>query len=94
VNREPVLSAGTTSAAIAAVIALLVSFGFDISDDQQSAILGVVAVLAPIVAAIAARPKVTPLSSPRDAAGAPLTAIGGGAPDTGDDFPAGKPYIA
>jgi hypothetical protein len=76
-NREPVLSSGTVTAIVTAAVALLVSYGFDITNDQQSAILGIVAVLAPLVAAVVARPKVTPLSSPRDARNRPLTASDG-----------------
>lgn len=60
-NREPVLTVGSITALITAGFALLVSFGMHISDDKQSAILGVVAVLVPLVTAVVARRKVTPV---------------------------------
>ena len=44
--REPAAVAGATIAVVAAVIALIVAFGVPITDDQQTAILGVVSVVA------------------------------------------------
>lgn len=41
-----------------AVLALLVAYGFDISQEQQVAILGIAAVLAPVIAGIVTRSKV------------------------------------
>ncbi|NBE80298.1 hypothetical protein [Micromonospora rubida] len=55
---EPLLSVGTITAAVTAVIALLTAYGLPVSDGQQSAILGVVAVLAPLVVAAIARGRV------------------------------------
>ena len=60
-NTEPALTAGTITSAVTAVLSLLVAFGLGLTDDQQTAILGVVAVLAPLVVAIVTRPKVTPV---------------------------------
>ena len=57
-NTEPANIVGTITAAVTAVIALLVSYGFDITETQQSAILGVVAVAAPLFAAVIIRSKV------------------------------------
>lgn len=54
---QPVMKAGGVSAAVAAVITLLVSFGLPITDVQTNAILGVVAVLAPLVTAYVTRYK-------------------------------------
>lgn len=48
-KKNPILSVSTISSAVAAVVALLVAFGVPISEDQKVAILGVVAVLAPLV---------------------------------------------
>lgn len=59
-KTEPVLTASGISAAVAAVIALLVAFGVDLTETQTTAILGVVAVLAPLAVAIA-RQYVVPL---------------------------------
>lgn len=64
-NREPALTVGTVTAAVTAVLALLVAFGLDLTDDQRNAILGVVAVLAPLVATVVTRGKVTPVNDPR-----------------------------
>ena len=62
-KTEPALVAGIT-AAVAAVLALLVAFGLDMTAEQQTAILGIVAVVAPLVAAIVTRSKVTPANRP------------------------------
>lgn len=58
-STEPVLTAAGITAAVAAVIALIVAFGVELSEVQTTAILGVVAVLAPLVVTIARR-YVTP----------------------------------
>lgn len=58
-TSEPVLTTAGITAAVAAVIALIVAFGVELSEVQTTAILGVVAVLAPLVVTIARR-YVTP----------------------------------
>lgn len=55
---EPALSVGTITAAVTAVIGLLVAFGIDLTQDQQVAILGMAAVIAPAIVAIITRAKV------------------------------------
>jgi len=60
VKKEPAITIGTISAAVAAVLALLVAFGIPVTDDQQTAILGVVAALGPIVTGLIVRRKVSP----------------------------------
>lgn len=60
-NREPVLTAASIAAGLTAIVALLKSFGVPISDDQAVALTGVVGVFAPIVLALVARNKVTPV---------------------------------
>ncbi|MDN4174747.1 hypothetical protein QWY28_17430 [Nocardioides sp. SOB77] len=62
-NREPALTVGTVTAAVTAVLALLVAFGLDLTSEQQAAILGVVGVLAPIVATVITRTKVSPANT-------------------------------
>lgn len=62
VKNEPVLNVASITAAVAAVIGLLVAFGVHLSDDQQKAILAVVAVAGPLAAAVVQRRKVSPLS--------------------------------
>lgn len=79
-RREPLITAATITALVTAVIALLVAFGVPMSDDQQAAILGLVAVLAPVVVGLLARAKVTPTADPRTDDGEPLVASTWGTP--------------
>lgn len=60
-RREPLITTASITAAVTAVIGLLVSFGVPLTGDQQTAILGVVAVLAPLAVALVARHKVSPV---------------------------------
>lgn len=57
-DEEPLVTVGTGTAAASAVLALLVSFAVPVNDAQQAAILGVVAVAAPLVVAWVARRRV------------------------------------
>ena len=57
-KNEPVVSAATISALVAALLSLLVEFGVPVTDGQQTAIQGLIAVLAPI-AVILVRKYVT-----------------------------------
>lgn len=59
-SSEPLVTVASITAGVAAIIALLVSFGVPVTPEQQTAILGVVAVVAPIVVAFVARGHVTP----------------------------------
>jgi len=59
-EREPAAVAASIVAGVTAVIALVVAFGVPLTDEQRTAILGVAAVAAPIIAAALTRPKVTP----------------------------------
>ncbi|PMC76766.1 hypothetical protein [Brachybacterium sp. UMB0905] len=54
-NPEPLVTTAGVVAAAAAVIALLVAFGVELTDAQTEAILGVVAVVAPLVVIVARR---------------------------------------
>lgn len=56
--KEPLLTVGTITMLATAVVALVVSFGVHLDDDTQAAILGVVAVVAPIVVAWVGRSRV------------------------------------
>lgn len=56
--EEPLITVGTLTTAAIAVLALIVAFGIDLDDDRQSAILGVVAVVAPLAVAVVGRFKV------------------------------------
>lgn len=62
-STEPAVTVGTISAVVAAGIALLVAFGVPISEGQQVAILGVVAAVGPLIAAIITRRFVSPAGS-------------------------------
>ncbi|GAB2951793.1 hypothetical protein GCM10027280_45230 [Micromonospora polyrhachis] len=55
---EPLVTVGTITAGVTALLALLVAFAVPISDTQQTAILGVVAVIAPLVVAAVGRRRV------------------------------------
>ena len=59
-TNEPLLTVASVTAAATAIIGLLVAFGLELSGEQQTAILGVVAVVAPVVVGVVARRKVTP----------------------------------
>jgi len=60
-KREPVLSASTITAIVAAGLALAAAFGLHLSKEQTAAIMGAVALLAPIVAGFISRQFVTPV---------------------------------
>lgn len=62
-KSEPAITTATISALAAAVIALLVAFAVPISEQQQVAILGVVAVVAPVVVGFVTRTQVVPNAS-------------------------------
>jgi hypothetical protein len=64
-GREPLATAATITGAVAAVLALVVAFGVNLTGDQQTAILGVASVAAPLIVALVVRPKVTPVADPR-----------------------------
>jgi hypothetical protein len=55
---EPLITVGSITSAVTAVIALVVSFGLHVTNDQQSAVLGVIAVVAPFLVALVGRGKV------------------------------------
>lgn len=59
-DSEPAITAGSITALVTAVIALLVAFGVPLTDLEREAILGLVAVLAPLAVALLVRPHVTP----------------------------------
>ena len=59
-STEPVFTVASITAGVTAIIALGVAFGLDLSQQQQTAILGVVAVVAPLIT-IYARNFVVPV---------------------------------
>lgn len=69
-NKEPAAIISAVTAAVTAVLALLVAFGLELTGDQQAAILGVAAVVAPLVAGLVTRSAVfSPASVERLLAG-------------------------
>lgn len=62
-DSEPAVVVGLITAVVTAVVAVLVAFGVDLTTEQQVAILGLVAAVAPIVAAILTRGRVTPAAA-------------------------------
>lgn len=61
-TREPLFTIASATAIAAATLGALVAFGVPLTDDQQKAVLALVAVLAPLLVAVIARPTVTPTS--------------------------------
>lgn len=57
-NTEPARIVGTLGAVVSALLVLLAAFGLDVTADQQAAILGLVAVAAPIAVGFLIRGKV------------------------------------
>lgn len=57
---EPLLTVGGVTTAVTALLALLAAFGIPLTEDQQVAILGVAAVVAPVLVAVVARRWVSP----------------------------------
>ena len=70
-KREPVVTASTITAVVAAGLALAAAFGLHLSKEQTAAIMGAVALLAPIVAGFIGRQFVTPVTG--GAEGMPFT---------------------
>ena len=59
-KNEPLVTRATVTSAVTAVLALLVAFGVDLSNEQRAAVLGIAAVVAPLVVAAITRHRVTP----------------------------------
>ncbi len=57
-SAEPALSVGAITAAVGAVLGLVVAFGLKLTPEQTAAILGVTTVLAPLVSAWFTRGRV------------------------------------
>jgi hypothetical protein len=58
VDKEPLITVGTITAIASAVVAALVAFGLNLTEAQTTAILGIVAVAAPIAVTWIGRGKV------------------------------------
>lgn len=62
-DREPITKTATVVSIVGAVIALLVAFGVSFTEEQTTAIMGVVVVLSPFVVAFIARQWTVPMDS-------------------------------
>ncbi len=93
-KTEPVISTATITAAVSAVIGVLVAFGVPLSEDQKVAVLALVAVAAPLVV-ILARKYVTPNGKvvERDDAGTVVAGEGSELPTGTIVRPAGTPDL-
>lgn len=60
-SHEPVLTVASITAGVTAIIGLLVAFGLDLTEEQRTAILSIVAVVAPLIV-VYARKFVTPVA--------------------------------
>ena len=58
-QREPIVTVASVTAAASAIIAAIVAFGVDLSEEQTAAVMGLVAVAAPLLVTIS-RKYVTP----------------------------------
>lgn len=64
-KSEPLLTVAFITSAVAAAITLLTAFEVvALTNNQQSAIMGAVAILAPVIVGWVARRKVTPVATP------------------------------
>ena len=59
-KNEPAITVASITAGVTALLALLAAFGLPLTEEQRTAILGVVAVLAPLAVGLIARRSVTP----------------------------------
>lgn len=75
-GNSPLIEAATITALAGAVIALLVSFGVPVTDQQTAAIMSIVAIVAPFAVPVLARGKWTSLADPKDEDGRALTRAG------------------
>jgi hypothetical protein len=57
-SAEPALAVGAVTAAVGAILALLVAFGLDLTTEQTTAVLGAATFLAPLVSAWFTRSRV------------------------------------
>lgn len=85
-KSEALITVGSVGSLVAAVIVLARSFGLDISDEQQNAVLGFVAVAGPFVVALVGRQFVFSQNTTQDLVN---NAAVSGNPDIGPP-PAGK----
>ena len=86
-KTEPLITVATITAAATAILALLTAFQLPLNDQQQQAILGVVAVAAPLAVGLLARSKVTPNAKVVEAVEGSQVVAG----EASEELPAGTP---
>jgi hypothetical protein len=84
-RSEAAVTTGSATAVVTVLIALLVSFGLPLTNDQQVAILSTVGVLAPLVATIITRRLVWSQKSVEEKIAATARAAAGVAPNAPTD---------
>lgn len=62
-DKEPIVTVAAITGIVSALLALLVAFGLQLSEEQTTAIMGVVGVTAPFVVAVIARRWTVPVST-------------------------------
>ena len=73
-SNEPVVSAAVVSGTVSALLVMLVALKIiELDETQVGAIVGFVALVAPVLIALYTRSRVTPLTRPRDSDGAILS---------------------
>lgn len=63
-EHEPAITVGTVTALVAALIVVATAFGLPLTDPQTQSLLGLTAIVGPLVAALVTRRKVTPSNPP------------------------------
>jgi len=71
--NTPLITTAAITSIVSAIIAVMVAFGVQLTETQVTAIMGLVAVLAPWVVALVGHRLTTPLNNPTDIDGEPLT---------------------
>jgi hypothetical protein len=86
-ETQPVLTWAGIVAFVGGLLALLVTFGVPITGDQTTAALAALVLAGPIVTALVARGKVTPVANPKDNTGTPLVPVTPTSPVSADSEP-------
>lgn len=84
--REPLLTVGLITTVAAAILAMAVSFGLPISDDQQAKLLALILVVAPLIVMAVGRARVWAPSTVRATVNAEIAKAQRTTPPTGGVF--------
>ncbi len=83
---EPVLSAASVVTVATAILAALVAFGLPVDANQQAALLGAIAVVAPVILGLIARSKAWAPRTVRQTVQAEVAKVTRTQPPTGGTF--------